>query len=56
MALLSAQGPVEKPLIVVAKTRFQIKTLQVEGNLLLLFEMTSFTSLVHGIEGAPRPH
>jgi chemotaxis protein CheC len=56
MALLSAQGPVEKPLIVVAKTRFHIKTLQVEGNLLLLFEMTSFTSLVHGIEGAPRLH
>lgn len=53
MALLSAQRPVEKPLIVVAKTRFQIKTLQVEGNLLLLFEMTSFTSLVRGLEGAP---
>jgi chemotaxis protein CheC len=53
MALLSAQRPVEKPLIVVAKTRFRIETLQVEGNLLLLFEMTSFTSLVKGIEGAP---
>ena len=51
MALLSAQPPVEQPLIVVAKTRFQVKTLQVEGNLLLLFEMTSFTSLVRGIEG-----
>lgn len=50
MALLSAQRPVEQPLIVVAKTRFQVRTLQVEGNLLLLFEMTSFTSLVRGIE------
>jgi chemotaxis protein CheC len=38
------------PLILLAKTTFVIRQMQIEGNLLLLFELESFDSLMNAVE------
>ena len=50
--LLATQQAEERPLILLAKTRFVIHRMQIEGNLLLLFELKSFDSLLDAIDGA----
>ncbi|MBN2371467.1 MAG: response regulator [Vicinamibacteria bacterium] len=49
MGLLTAQRREETPLILLAKTKFVIRQMQIEGNLLLLFELRSFDSLLAAI-------
>jgi chemotaxis protein CheC len=48
--LLAAERHEERPLILLAKTSFVIRQMQIEGNLLLLFELKSFDSLLGAIE------
>jgi chemotaxis protein CheC len=48
--LLAAERHEERPLILLAKTSFVIRQMQIEGNLLLLFELKSFDSLLAAIE------
>jgi chemotaxis protein CheC len=48
--LLAAERREERPLILLAKTSFVIRQMQIEGNLLLLFELKSFDSLLGAIE------
>jgi chemotaxis protein CheC len=45
MRLLAGQSRVE-PLIVLARTSFKIRQMQVEGSLLLVFELQSFDNLL----------
>jgi chemotaxis protein CheC len=48
-ALLAAHGSQGMPVVLVAKARFEIRQSQVEGSLLLLFEMTSFEGLLRAL-------
>lgn len=50
VGLLAAQRREERPLILLAKTSFVIRQMQIEGNLLLLFELKSFDSLLAALE------
>jgi chemotaxis protein CheC len=50
VGLLSAQRREEYPLILLAKTSFVIRQMQIEGNLLLIFELKSFDSLLAALE------
>lgn len=49
MDLLAAHRGGSAPVVLVAKARFEIRESQVEGSLLLLFEMTSFTGLLRAL-------
>jgi chemotaxis protein CheC len=49
MALLAAHGSHGIPVVLVARARFEIRQSQVEGSLLLLFEMTSFEGLLRAL-------
>jgi chemotaxis protein CheC len=49
VGLLRAQHQEERPLILLAKTSFLTRQMQIEGNLLLLFEVRSFDSLLSAI-------
>jgi chemotaxis protein CheC len=49
MRLLSDRGR-KDPLILLAKTTFVIRQMKIEGNLLLLFELESFDSLIAAVE------
>jgi chemotaxis protein CheC len=48
-----AEHPRESPLILLAKTNFLIRRMQIEGNLLLLFELKSFDDLLAAMEASP---
>jgi len=50
--LLSEQSR-EAPLILLAKTNFLIRQMQIEGNLLLLFELKSFDDLLAALDAGP---
>ncbi len=50
VGLLSTQRREEYPLILLAKTSFVIRQMQIEGNLLLIFELKSFDSLLAALE------
>jgi chemotaxis protein CheC len=50
--ILSEQ-PRGSPLILLAKTNFLIRRMQIEGNLLLLFELKSFDDLLAAMEASP---
>jgi chemotaxis protein CheC len=45
-----AEQPRDAPLILLAKTNFLIRKMQIEGNLLLLFELKSFDDLLAAME------
>jgi chemotaxis protein CheC len=47
--LLAAHHAENDPVVLVAKARFEIRQSQVEGSLLLLFEMTSFEGLLRAL-------
>jgi chemotaxis protein CheC len=49
MDLLAAHRSESVPVVLVAKARFEIRQSQVEGSLLLLFEMTSFEGLLRAL-------
>jgi chemotaxis protein CheC len=49
VGLLTARRPEERTLILLAKTSFVTRQMQIEGNLLLLFEVKSFDSLLSAI-------
>jgi chemotaxis protein CheC len=49
MDLLDAHRSEAYPVVLVAKARFEIRQSQVEGNLLLLFEMSSFEGLLRAL-------
>ncbi len=49
-----AEQSKESPLIVLAKTNFLVRHLQIEGNLLLLFGLDSFDDLVTALESGPQ--
>jgi chemotaxis protein CheC len=49
MDLLAAQRTGSIPVVLVAKARFEIRESQIDGSLLLLFEMTSFESLLRAL-------
>jgi CheY-like chemotaxis protein len=49
MDLLAAQHTGSIPVILVARARFEIRESQIDGSLLLLFEMTSFESLLRAL-------
>jgi chemotaxis protein CheC len=51
VGLLTAQRHEERPLILLAKTTFVTRQMQIEGSLLLLFEIKSFDSLLAAISG-----
>ncbi len=56
MDLLDAHRSESFPVVIVARARFEIRQSQVEGNLLLLFEMNSFEGLLRALSrrGAER--
>lgn len=54
--LLATQRRESQPLILMAKTSFVIRQMQIEGNLLLLFELKSFDSLLTAIDQAWGEH
>ncbi len=49
MDLLASHRSEAEPVVLVAKARFKIQQSQVEGSLLLLFEMTSFEGLLRAL-------
>jgi chemotaxis protein CheC len=49
-----AEQSKESPLIVLAKTNFLVRQMQIEGNLLLLFELKSFDDLLAALEADPQ--
>jgi chemotaxis protein CheC len=50
VGLLAAQQHDENALILLAKTNFVIRQMQIEGNLLLLFELMSFDTLLSALK------
>jgi chemotaxis protein CheC len=50
VGLLAAHRQERRPLILLAKTSFVIRQMQIEGNLLLIFELKSFDSLLAALE------
>ncbi len=56
VGLLATQRRDSQPLILLAKTSFVIRQMQIEGNLLLLFELKSFDSLLTAIDQAWGQH
>ena len=50
LALVTTQVHAGEPLLLLVRTGFRIRGLEIEGNLLLLFELSSFDALLAGIE------
>jgi len=50
LALVSTQVQAGEPLLLLVRTGFRIRGMEIEGNLLLLFELSSFDALLAGIE------
>ncbi len=48
--LLALNGATINPIVILARTRFKIEQLQVEGNIILLFEVGSFDALVAAVD------
>jgi chemotaxis protein CheC len=50
LALVTTQVRSSEPLLLLVRTGFHIRGMEIEGNLLLLFELSSFDALLAGLE------
>ncbi len=54
LTLVTTQVRASEPLLLLVRTGFRIREMQIEGSLLLLFELSSFDALLAGIESRLR--
>lgn len=54
LSLVTTQAHTSEPLLLLVRTGFRIRGMEIEGNLLLLFELSSFEALIAGLEAQIR--
>lgn len=54
LALLTTQVQASEPLLLLVRTGFRIQDMEIEGSLLLLFELSSFDALIAGLQAQLR--